>query len=394
MNYDFDQYIDRAGTNAVKVEIMPEGSTKDTLSLWVADMDFACAKPIIDALHARIDRQILGYTDYAASDIRAVVKSWYSRRHGWDIPVSDMFFSPCVVTALAVLINALTEEGDGVILQKPVYYPFAMKVEENHRVVVNNALIRKDNTYVMDYEDLEQKFADPKNKGLILCSPHNPVGRVWTAEELRRLVDIAAKYDKWIISDEIHCDLTRKHITFSPLLKVAPEYAHRIITCISPSKTFNLAGMHFSTVVIPNPEYQKKWLTIAGGYSINGCSVLGLTAAIAAYTEGEEWLEQVREYLDENIRYIEQFVREQLPKAEMIVCEGTYLVWLDLRGYCSDPKKLERVMVYEAGLALDEGYIFGEEGIGYERINVASPKATIIECMQRMKRVLEDKSVI
>lgn len=389
MKYDFDKIIDRTGTHATKLDVLPKGAPEDILSLWIADMDFPCAEPIIEALHKRIDKRIFGYTHYDNSRVKDAAYSWFHRRFGWEIDKSWMFFSPGIVPALGILINALTEEGDGVIIQRPVYYPFTSKIEGNNRVVANSPLIRIGNTYVMDYDDLEKKFANPQNKGMILCSPHNPVGRVWTEEELCKVVEIAKKYDKWIVSDEIHCDLTRAGVSHTPLLKAAPEYKDRIIACTAPSKTFNMAGMHFSNIIIPNTEYQKKWTAFADDrLRISACNPFGLEAFVAAYTEGEEWLEQVKEYIDSNIQYIENFVSENLPYADVISCEATYLVWIDVRKYCSDHKRLEHAMVHEAKVALDEGYIFGEEGLGYERINVATPKSNIIDCMERMKKAL------
>lgn len=390
MKYDFDTPVDRRGTHTSKLDSMPEGAPKDALSMWVADMDLPCAEPIIRALHERIDKKIFGYTLYENEECKNAITGWYSRRFGWELNPKDIFFCPGVVPALAFLINILSDEGDGIIIQRPVYYPFTNKILANKRVVVNNPLIRAGNTYEMDFEDLERKFADEKNRGMILCNPHNPVGRVWTEEELRKVVEIAKKYDKWIISDEIHSDLTRVGIKHFPLTKVAPEYADRIVVCTAPSKTFNLAGMQFSNIVITNPEYQRRWTKITDErFSISMCSPFGLTAVIAAYTEGEEWLEQVREYIDGNIRYIETFAAEHLPKAKVTDCQGTYLVWLDLGAYCSDEKALEELMQKKAKVALDEGYIFGEEGIGFERINVAAPRSMVEECMRRISEAVE-----
>lgn len=386
MKYDFDIPVDRRGTHTCKLDNMPEGAPADALSMWVADMDLPCAEPIIRALHERIDRKIFGYTLYENEECKDAIIGWYRRRFGWELKAGDIFFSPGVVPALAFLINVLSEEGEGIIIQRPVYYPFTNKILANKRVVVNNPLVRSGNTYVMDYEDLERRFADEKNRGMILCNPHNPVGRVWTEAELLKVVEIAKKYDKWIISDEIHSDLTRTGVEHFPLTKVAPEYADRIIVCTAPSKTFNLAGMQFSNIMMTNPEYQQKWTEIINNrFSVSMCSPFGLTAIIAAYTEGDEWLDQVREYIDGNIRYIEEFVRDHLPKAEVIDCQGTYLVWLNLGAYCPDEKELEELMQKKARVALDEGYIFGEEGKGFERINVAAPRSTVEECMKRIK---------
>ena len=271
MKYNFDEVVDRKGTYSCKLDQMPEGAPSDALSVWVADMDFACAEPIIRALHERIDRKIFGYTIYDNEDLKHAVTGWFRRRYGWEVAKEDVFFSPGVVPALAFLLQALTSEGDGIIIQRPVYYPFTNKINGNNRKIFNSSLIYENGDYRMDYEDLEKKFADEAVKGMILCSPHNPVGRVWTVEELGRLVEIAKKYGKWIISDEIHMDLTRKGVVHTPLLKVAPKYADHIVVCTAPSKTFNLAGMQLSNIVIPNKDGSLQDLQPGGYAAVQYC---------------------------------------------------------------------------------------------------------------------------
>lgn len=390
MIYNFDQVVDRRGTHSLKVDCLPEGAPADALSLWVADMDFPCADPILKALHNRVDRMIFGYTGYDHDEAKQAVIGWFKRRYDYEIAPEELFYCPGIVPAIGFLLNALSEEGDGIIIQRPVYYPFTNKIKGNNRVVVNNPLIYEDGAYRMDYEDLEAKLADPANKGMILCSPHNPTGRVWAPEELRKVVDLCKKYDKWIISDEIHCDLTRKGVTHEPLLKLCPDYKDRIVQCSAPSKTFNLAGMQMSNVIIPNPEYRKKWWhETSDKFSIELPTTLGLTALIAAYNEGEEWLEQVRDYIDANFAFAKEYVEREMPKAKVVEAQGTYLLWLDLNAYCQDEKELQDIMCNRAKVALDEGYIFGEEGIGFERINVACTRATLTDCLERMKRALE-----
>lgn len=389
MQYNFDEIIDRRGTYAAKLDALPQGAPQDALSVWVADMDFACAEPVLKALHERIDKKIFGYTLYENEDLKNAVTGWLKRRFDWDVPKTDIFYSPGVVPALAFLLRALTEEGDGIIIQRPVYYPFTNKIAASKRNIYNSPLLYEDGVYKMDYADLEAKFADENVKGMILCSPHNPVGRVWTAEELRQLVDIAKKHEKWIISDEIHMDLTRKGVVHTPLLKAAPEYADHLVVCTAPSKTFNMAGMQLSNNIIPNKEWQKKWMAvIEDEFSVGMANPFGIAATIAAYNEGEEWLEQLKDYLDENIRYVKEFLKEHLPKARMQVPEATYLVWIDFSEYESDPKKLEYMMQNTARIAFDEGYIFGEEGNGFERINIAMPRQQVEECMRRIKDTL------
>lgn len=392
MKYNFDEVVDRRGTSATKVERMPAGSAEDALALWVADMDFPCAEPILKALHERIDRKIFGYTLYDTDECLSAVTDWFKKRYGWEEKKENLFFSPGIVSAYAVLLNILTEEGDGVVVQRPIYYPFMMKAKSNNRVIVDNPLIYENGNYKMDYEDLDAKMADPKNKVLVFCSPHNPTGRVWTEEEIRTVVDICKKYDKWIICDEIHCDLLRNGVVFHPMIKVAPDYADRIAVCTAPSKTFNLAGMKTSNIVIHNEELKKKWNDFIGSkLSMNGAGTLGLTAMVAAYREGEEWLEQVKEYLDGNFAYIDSFLKEHLPKAHLVPAEGTYLAWIDFNAYVNgDEKKLEELMQKKAKVALDEGYIFGDAGKGFERINVASPRSVIAECMERILKAFEE----
>lgn len=396
MKYNFDEIIDRSGTSATKMESLPKGCPDDALPLWVADMDFACAEPILKALHERIDKKIFGYTMYDTDECLGAVLNWYKKRYGWEEQKENLFFCGGVVSAYAVLLNLLTKEGEGVVIQRPIYYPFTMKANSNGRQIVDSPLIYADGNYTIDFDDLDKKMAEPNNKVLVFCSPHNPAGRVWTEEEIRKVVDICKKYDKWIICDEIHCDLLRCGMTFHPILKVAPDYADRIAVCTAPSKTFNLAGMKTSNIVIHNKELQAAWKELIGGkLSMNGAGTLGLTAMIAAYNEGEEWLEQLKEYLDGNFAYIDAFLKEHLPKAHMVPSEGTYLAWIDFNGYVDgDAEKLEEIMQKKARVALDEGYIFGDAGRGFERINIATPRSVVEDCMDRILKAFKEEKLV
>ena len=396
MKYNFDEIIDRTGTSATKMESLPKGCPDDALPLWVADMDFACAEPILKALHERIDKKIFGYTMYDTDECLGAVLNWYKKRYGWEEQKENLFFCGGIVSAYAVLLNLLTKEGEGVVIQRPIYYPFTMKANSNGRQIVDSPLIYADGNYTIDFGDLDKKMAEPNNKVLVFCSPHNPAGRVWTEEEIRKVVDICKKYDKWIICDEIHCDLLRCGMTFHPILKVAPDYADRIAVCTAPSKTFNLAGMKTSNIVIHNKELQAAWKDLIGGkLSMNGAGTLGLTAMIAAYNEGEEWLEQLKEYLDGNFAYIDAFLKEHLPKAHMVPSEGTYLAWIDFNGYVNgDAEKLEEIMQKKARVALDEGYIFGDAGRGFERINIATPRSVVEDCMDRILKAFKEEKLV
>lgn len=395
MKYNFDEIIDRSGTSATKMESLPKGCPDDALPLWVADMDFACAEPILKALHERIDKKIFGYTMYDTDECLGAVLNWYKKRYGWEEQKENLFFCGGIVSAYAVLLNLLTKEGEGVVIQRPIYYPFTIKANSNGRQIVDSPLIYADGNYTIDFDDLDKKMAEPNNKVLVFCSPHNPAGRVWTEEEIRKVVDICKKYDKWIICDEIHCDLLRCGMTFHPILKVAPDYADRIAVCTAPSKTFNLAGMKTSNIVIHNKELQAAWKDLIGGkLSMNGAGTLGLTAMIAAYNEGEEWLEQLKEYLDGNFAYIDAFLKEHLPKAHMVPSEGTYLAWIDFNGYVDgDAEKLEEIMQKKAKVALDEGYIFGDSGRGFERINIATPRSVVEDCMNRILKAFKEEKL-
>lgn len=386
--YNFDQPVDRTGTQSIKNDRLPNGCPENTLSMGIADMDYRCAQPILDALHRRVEQGIFGYSWYDSAECKAAVTGWFLRRFDWHVAPEELFYSPGIVPALGALTLLLTEPGDGVLVQRPVYYPFSNMVEHNGRHIVDNTLRNTNGVYTMDFDDLDRKLADPSVKMMILCSPHNPVGRVWTEQELRRVVETAKKYGKWIVSDEIHFDLTRKGVTHTPLLKLCPEYADHIVVCTAPSKSFNVAGMQLSNIVIPNRQLQQRWTALlAGQWGINTSNALALTVLMAAYNESEDWLEQARSYIDGNVAFAADWVKQNLPKATLSETQGTYLLWLDLRAYCADAKELERRML-AAGLSLDEGYIFGDAGAGFERINAACTRAKLAECLTRLQRAL------
>ena len=393
MKYNFDEVIDRKGTHAVKVERLPKGADKDSLSLWIADMDFACAEPILKALHERIDRKIFGYTMYDADECMDAVTGWMKKRYGWNESRENLFFCPGIVAAYAALINLLTEPGDGIVLQRPIYYPFTNKANSNGRIPVDNALIYENGAYRIDFEDLDKKMADPANKVLVVCSPHNPTGRVWTEDELKKTVEICKKYDKWIICDEIHCDLIRRGVTFIPIMNVAPEYADRIVVCTAPSKTFNLAGMKTSNIVIHNKELQKKWKDyVNGSLSMDGASALGMTAMIAAYTEGEEWLEQLLGYIGGNFEFIKDYCAANIPQVKPNVPDATYLVWLDCRGLGMGNEELRDFMIRKAGLGLNEGWSFGRSLSGFMRLNAACPRPVLEKAMEQLKHAVDARN--
>mgnify|MGYP005906922433 CR=1 FL=1 len=387
MKYNFDEVIDRKGTHAVKVERLPKGADKDSLSLWIADMDFACAEPILKALHERIDRKIFGYTMYEADECMDAVTGWMKKRYGWEESRENLFFCPGVVAAYAALINLLTEPGDGIVLQRPIYYPFTNKANSNGRVPVDNALIYENGAYRIDFEDLDRKMADPANKVLVVCSPHNPTGRVWTEDELKKTVEICKKYDKWIICDEIHCDLIMPGNTFTSFASLSEETEKNTMTCMAPSKTFNLAGMMISNVIIRDEGLKEIWL----GRHYNFDNPLSIAAAQAAYEKGEPWLEELRAYLDENFRFTGEYLKEHLPKAKYRVSEATYLAWVDLNAYFEPDEHLPLFFAYKAGVLLEGGNMFVQNSDGFIRLNLACPKATLAEGLRRICEAVNTK---
>lgn len=387
--YDFDRDIKRLHTGSAKWDKPFDTKADDILPLWVADMDFACARPIQQALHQYVDQEVYGYTLGMDAGYRKAVCGWFLRRFDWKIDPSTIFYAPGVVSAIAYLLEILCEEGEGVVIQTPVYYPFRKKIEATKRMVIENPLLEDHGIYTMNLEELDRLFARKNVKGLILCSPHNPVGRVWTKAELCAVLELAKKHHKWIISDEIHADLIRQQHTQLPLATLADEeLRNQLIICTAPSKSFNLAGLQNSNVIIHNSKYQQRWQTfVIERLSLSSANSFALAATKAAYNESEDWLNQVNAYLDENIRFATAYLCEHLPDAVVSPCEGTYLLWVYVGAYVQDKNRLERLML-DAGIVLDEGYLFGEQGECYERINVACTRALLTKCLQRMCDVL------
>ncbi|WP_193708419.1 PatB family C-S lyase [Alkalibaculum sporogenes] len=387
MNYDLDRIVNRLGTNSAKYEfgamINPKADL-DTLPLWVADMDFAVARPIQEAMKARINREIYGYSMHLTGEYFRSVGSWMQRRFDWYVNSNDIFIFSGVVPALSCLIKCFSDEGDGVIIQRPVYYPFSSSIEENHRVVVNNALVNNNGYYTMDFDDLEQKAKDPKNKMMILCSPHNPVGRVWKAEELKQVGEICLGNNVILVSDEIHYDIVRKGCSHTILDKLFP-HDDRIITCTAPSKSFNLAGLQTSHIVIKNKAYQKRWKEVSGMQMLNPISIW---AVQAAYDECEDWMDQVNDYIDDNMNYLKKFLHKNLPETKFIPSEGTYLAWIDFEAYGFNGEELNDLLVKDAKVLLDGGNMFGTEGEVFQRINVACPRSILTECLNRISKTM------
>jgi len=390
--FDFDTLVDRRGTDCLKYDFAARrGRPENVLPLWVADMDFKTSEKIIDAIRKRAEHGIFGYTESSGSYFRAVA-GWMSRRHGWEIKKDWLVKTPGVVFALAMAVKAYTKAGDGVLIQQPVYYPFTEVIESNGRKVVSNDLfLGEDGKYHIDFEDFERKIAKEKTALFLLCSPHNPVGRVWTEEELLKIGEICLKHKVIVVSDEIHEDFVwgkRKHIVFANLRKAFENIS---VTCTSPAKTFNLAGLQVSNIFIPNEnlrgQFQKQ--IAAAGYS--QLNTIGLTACEAAYCYGDDWYEAMMEYVAGNIRFMKAYLEKELPQLPMTDPEGTYLVWVDFRGLEESGAGLERLIVKKANLWLDSGAIFGKAGDGFERFNVACPKTILEKALEQLKMAIRNQ---
>lgn len=382
--YNFDEIVERRGTNCEKWDGLKElYGRDDLLPLWVADMDFSAPPAISSALEKRGEHNIYGYT-YCGDEYYEAVIGWMSRRHNWDIKKEWIVFTPGVVPALSLAIKAFTKPGDKVIIQSPVYHPFYDVIGNNGRHIVNNPLIYKDGKYTMDYEDLEEKI-DSRTRILLLCNPHNPVGRVWTKEELNKLGEICLKNDIIIISDEIHFDIVYKDYNHTVMANISPEIRENCIVCTAPSKTFNIAGLQMSNIIIPNDKLRNRYKTEFENSRISGPNIFGIEALIAAYNNSEDWLDKLLVYLEGNRDYLINFVKERIPQIKVIKPEGTYLAWVDCSGLNMDPAELRDFFVNKCRLALNAGEMFGKEGQTFQRFNIGCPQAILGEALIRIE---------
>lgn len=388
-NLNFDEIINRRGTDCLKYDFaVRRGMPEEVLPLWVADMDFKTTSYVEDAVIERTKHGIFGYSESGEEYFKEVA-GWMRRHHNWEIRPEWLIKTPGVVFALAMAVKAFTEKGDSVLIQQPVYYPFSEVITDNGREVVSNDLVlTEDGTYKIDFADFEQKIIANGIKLFLLCSPHNPVGRVWTKEELEKIGDICVKHGVTVVSDEIHNDFIWEgtHTVFAGIKK---EFADISVTCTSPSKTFNLASMLISNIFIPNQILRRKFRKEMDRAGISQLSVLGLVATEAAYAHGDEWYAAMKNYVRDNIAFARAYVEENLPGVRMIDTQGTYLIWLDFRQTGLTVEQLDHKIIYEAGLWLDSGKIFGKTGEGFERINVACPRAVLQEALDRICGILE-----
>ena len=388
MEYDFDRVVDRKNTHSAKWDrVEALYGDRDILPMWVADMDFPSPPAVIEAIKKRADHGIFGYVARPRSCNEAII-DWARKRHGWEIKDEWIAYSPGVVTALNLITLALSQPGDEIIVQPPVYYPFFSAIRNNGRQIVHNPLIFTDGGYAMDFEDLSTR-SGPRTRLMILSSPHNPVGRVWREAELRELGEFCVDNDIILVSDEVHCDLVLNGHRHTPTALISEPIAQQTITCMAPSKTFNLAGLKTSVIIIPNARIRRRYLNILQNLSIGMDNAFGVVAMESAYRYGEDWLEKLLQYIEGNLKFALAYSREKIPRIKVIRPEATYLLWLDCRELGLDKVALNDLFIKEAGVWLDDGPMFGVGGEGFQRMNVACPLATLREGLERIKRAVE-----
>jgi len=391
MKYNFDKIVKRIQSEKWDGRKKIFGR-EDIIPMWVADMDFESPKPVVDAIVKRAEHSVFGYTFRPSSYSESII-NWFSKRYNWEINKEWLNYSPGVVPALSFIALSFSHPGDKIIVQSPVYRRFFEVITPNGRQVLNNPLLLKNGRYTIDFDDFEKKASDSKSKLFFLCNPHNPVGRVWSREEIIKLGKICIKNNIIIVSDEIHSDLIYKgykHVVFA---SISEEFAQNSITLNSPSKTFNLAGLQTSIVIIPNKKYYKIYDNKISSLKVGRSNVFGLVALEAAYNFGENWLEQLLEYLEGNLKYLTNFIKEKVPKIKVIKPEGTYLVWLDCRQLALNDLELREFMIEKAKVGLLDGYKFGQGGEGFQRINIGCPRIILKESLERIEKVVNEMCV-
>ncbi len=389
MKYNFDEIIDRRGTDCLKYDFgMKRKGRDDLLPMWVADMDFKLPDEILAELHKRVDHGIFGYTD-PLDDYFDALNHWFSTRYGYTVNPDWVTLGACLVYGIHVSIQAFTEPGDAVMVMQPVYYPFSEAIRNNGRRLINCQLNYDAGKYSIDFEDLEKKLKEEKVKALVFCSPHNPVGKVWTKEEVTKVADLCLENGTILMVDEIHCDFIFPGHSFFSCMQLDEKYHKILAFYTSPGKTFNIAGLQAANIIIPDPELRAKYrkANTAAGYS--QANIFGQVGLIACYTKGAEWVDQLVEYIYGNVQYAKAFIEENLPKAVVVDPDGTYLLWVDFSAYGFTKEELEHLIVDEAKLWLDSGAIFGPATALFERFNLACPRSVVEEAMRRLKQAFD-----
>lgn len=389
MTYDFDRAVDRHNTNSIKYDFAVEfGLPADVLPLWVADMDFPAPPAVQEALRKAVDHGIFGYSDVKDDYAEAVI-NWFRTRHNWEPKAEWLVKAPGVVYALATAVRAMTEPGDRVLVTPPVYYPFFSVVRNNGREIVESPLQYENGKYTIDFEDFEKKIEENNVKMFILCSPHNPIGRVWTLDELRRIGDICRRHNVFVVADEIHCDFTHPGHPHTVFLNAVPEMAEQTIVCTAPSKSFNLAGLQASNIWIPGEQARSAFKQVMQANGYGQLNTMGLVACKAAYEGGAEWLDQCRDYMRENLNFVRAYLAENIPQIRLVEPEGTYFAWLDCSGLGLGKDELEDLVINKAHLWLDGGHIFGGNGEQFQRVVLACTRDTLKQALDRLKAAVK-----
>mgnify|MGYP001810034485 CR=1 FL=1 len=387
--YNFDEIIDRKNTNAIKLERCKAlFGTEDVLPLWVADMDFRTPDFILNAIRQRLEHPILGYT-MPSKDFYPLTQKWITDHHNWNVKREWIGFLPGIVPGLAFAVQSLTEVGDEIMVQSPVYYPFFNVIQNNHRVIVNNPLKEVDGKFVMDFDDLEKKFT-AKTKLFILCNPHNPGGRVWTKEELQQFAEICSKHDVTIISDEIHADMVLPgNTSHTPLATVSEWAQNNTVTFMAPTKVFNMPGLISSAYIIPNPELRHKFAEFLEASEMNAGNIFAYIGAVAAYEHGEPWRVEMLDYVKGNVDYITEFLKKNVPQVVPMIPEASFLVWLDCKALGMETDELHKFFSLQAKLGLNKGTIFGAGGEYHLRLNVACSRKVLEQAMAQLKDAVD-----
>ena len=394
MKQIFDEKINRFGTACTKFDSIPRnGYPMDTIAMWVADMDFRAPQCVQDALRDAVEFGIFGYSLPDDSYFQAV-RGWFLRHHGWEVKKEWMMHTPGSDTALAATVRAATREGDSVLVMPPVYYPFYDVINLNNRKLVENHLNYENGRYTMNFEDMERKIRDNDVKLLLLCNPHNPVGRVWTAEELQAVGALVEKYNLTIVSDELHSDFAFPGHPHTPFLKACPHLENQTVVCTSPSKSFNLAGLRTSNIFIPGEELRAAFKAKLDAAAIREPNMLGFVACKAAYNGGEAWLDACKAYMQGNLAYVREFLKENLPQIKLVEPEGTYVAWLDCTGLGLTKEQLDDLILHKAKIWLDTGSMFGQCSALFQRVVLACPRSVVEEAMQRLKDAVGSLSIV
>jgi len=388
---DFDKVQDRSQSAAEKWDksaMQEHFGRDDLLPFWVADMEFKAPKVIQDALVERSRNGIYGYESRQGS-LNLAITQWFAKRYQWKINTSELCFSHSVMSAICTLINQHTEKGDGIIVQPPVFFEFRLAILENKRKMIRNPLKILEGRYEMDFADLEEKAAKPRTKMMILCNPHNPVGRVWSKQELQRVGEICSKHGVLVIADEIHADITYKDFSYTPYATaVSDDIVQQSFSCLSPAKTFNIASVTEAVIVIPNQTYSEQFESFSKKYFLQKTNAFTVVAMETAYSLGEQWLDDLLNYLQANLDFLRNYLNKKIPKVRLIEPEGTFLAWLDFSKLDMDAKELEHFLAHKAGVALNSGYWFGRQGAGYARMTIACPQSMLAEGLMKLEKAI------